>query len=84
MVLARRPLPRLLWLGQVGSVAGDRLYSVALIWVTVRLTGSAGAVALVMLADTLQFLVVSIFSGWIADSRDALRLIRLATAPGPW
>jgi DHA3 family macrolide efflux protein-like MFS transporter len=75
--LLGRPAPRLLWLSQVGSVAGDRLYSVALIWVTLRLTGSPGAVAVVTLADTLPFLAVSVVSGAIADSRDALRLARL-------
>ena len=37
--------PRLLWMGQVASVAGDRLYRVTVVWFTVQLTGSAGAVA---------------------------------------
>jgi MFS transporter, DHA3 family, macrolide efflux protein len=75
--LLRRPAVRLLWWSQVGSVAGDRLYSVALVWVTLRLTGSPGAVAVVTLADTLPFLAVSVVSGAIADKRDALRLARL-------
>jgi MFS transporter, DHA3 family, macrolide efflux protein len=77
MCLLRRPAPRLLWLSEAGSVAGDRLYSVALIWVTLRLTSSPGAVAVVTLAGTLPFLAVSVVSGAIADSRDALRLARL-------
>jgi DHA3 family macrolide efflux protein-like MFS transporter len=55
-------------------VAGDRLYSVALIWITLRLTGSPGALALVTLADTLPFLAVSLVSGVIIDARDGLRL----------
>jgi MFS transporter, DHA3 family, macrolide efflux protein len=72
--LLRRPVPRLLWSGQVGSVAGDRLYSVALIWATLRLSGSPGAVALVTVADTAPFLAVSLVSGAILDTRDELRL----------
>jgi DHA3 family macrolide efflux protein-like MFS transporter len=67
---------RLLWLGQVASVAGDRLYSVAVVWFTVQLTGSAAAVAVVSLADTVPFLLASLFAGAVADSRDGLGLAR--------
>lgn len=75
--LLRRPGPRLLWLSQVGSVAGDRIYSLALIWATLRLTGSPTAVAVVTLAQVLPFLAVSVVSGAIVDKRDALRLARV-------
>ena len=57
-------------------MAGDRLYSVAVVWFTVQLTGSAAAVAVVSLADTAPFLVVSLFAGAVADSRDGLGLAR--------
>ena len=57
-------------------MAGDRLYSVAVVWFTVQLTGSAAAVALITLADTVPFLVVSLFAGAVADARDGLRLAR--------
>ena len=57
-------------------MAGDRLYSVAVVWFTVQLTGSAAAVAVVSLADTVPFLVVSLFAGAVADSRDGLGLAR--------
>jgi len=72
--LLRRPALRLLWAGQVASVAGDRLYAVALIWVTLTLTGSPSAVAVVSIADTAPFLLISVVSGWVADKMDGLRL----------
>jgi MFS transporter, DHA3 family, macrolide efflux protein len=74
--LLRKPGPRLLWFGQVTSVTGDRLYGVALIWVTLRLTGSPAAVSLVSLAGSLPFLAASLISGGVADARDGLRLAR--------
>ena len=75
--LLRRRQPRLLWLGQVASVTGDRLYGVALIWITLRLTGSPAAVGLVALANTLPFLATSLVSGAVVDRRDRLRLARM-------
>ena len=48
----------------------------AVVWFTVRLTGSAGAVAVITLADTVPFLVVSLVAGAVADMRDGLRLAR--------
>lgn len=74
--LLRRPVLRLLWGGQVASVAGDRLYAVALIWITLTLTGSPSAVAVVSIADTAPFLLTSVVSGWVADKMDGLRLTR--------
>jgi MFS transporter, DHA3 family, macrolide efflux protein len=74
--LLRQPLPRLLWAGQLASVAGDRLYAVALVWVTLTLTGSPAAVAGAMLAGGIPFLPASLISGWLADRHDALRLAR--------
>jgi GrpB-like predicted nucleotidyltransferase (UPF0157 family) len=75
--LLRRRQARLLWLGQVASVTGDRLYGVALIWITLRLTGSPAAVGLVALANTLPFLAASLVSGAVVDRRDGLRLARM-------
>jgi MFS family permease len=74
--LLRHPVPRLLWAGQVASVAGDRLYAVALVWVALTLTHAPGAVAGVMLADSIPFLLASSVSGWLADRHDGLRLAR--------
>jgi MFS transporter, DHA3 family, macrolide efflux protein len=76
LALLRRKGPRLLWSGQLASLAGDRLYAVALIWVTLRLTGSPVAVSLVTLAATVPFLAASLISGAVADARDGLRLAR--------
>ena len=76
--LFRQAGPRLLWSGQLTSAVGDRLYAAALIWLTLRLTGSPGAVSLVTLAGTLPFLAASVISGALADRRDGLRLARAA------
>ncbi len=59
--LFRQAAPRLMWAGQVTSATGDRLYAVALTWLTLRLTGSPAAVSLVTLAGTLPFLAASVF-----------------------
>ena len=77
LALFRRRVPLLLWAGQVISTSGDRLYGVALIWVTLRLTGSPADVAIVSAADTVPFLVVSLISGWMSDRYDGLRMARL-------
>ena len=74
--LLRRPTLRMLWGGQLASVAGDRLYGVALIWVTLAITGSPSAVAVVSVADMAPFLLASGVSGWIGDRVDGLRLTR--------
>lgn len=74
--LHARPTLALVWAGQVMSVLGDRLYSVALVWVTLQLTHSPSAVAWVSIADTAPFLAVSLLSGWIGDRTDGLRLTR--------
>src|SRR6266498_1886349 len=76
--LFRQAAPRLMWAGQVTSATGDRLYAVALTWLTLRLTGSPAAVSLVTLAGTLPFLAASVFSGALADRHDGLRLARAA------
>lgn len=72
--LLRQSVPRWLWLSQLFSAAGDRLYGVALIWLALELTGSPSAVAAVTLANTVPFLVVGLVSGWFADRHDPLRL----------
>ncbi len=78
IALFRQAAPRLLWSGQLVSAAGDRLYAAALTWLTLRLTGSPGAVSLVTLAGTLPFLASSAISGALADRHDGLRLARAA------
>lgn len=74
-MLKDRPA-RLVWTSQIGSVTGDRLYAVALVWVTLQLTGSPMAVAAVSIADTAPFLVTGVVSGWVADRWDGLRIAR--------
>jgi DHA3 family macrolide efflux protein-like MFS transporter len=78
IALFRQAAPRLMWAGQLASATGDRLYAVALTWLTLRLTGSPAAVSLVTLASTLPFLATSVISGALADRHDGLRLARAA------
>lgn len=75
--LLKQRAPRALWLGQVTSVTGDRLYSVALTWTALTITRSPLAVGLVSLASSVPYLASSLLSGAIADRRDALRLARV-------
>jgi MFS transporter, DHA3 family, macrolide efflux protein len=76
--LLKRPIPRLIWLGETVSVAGDRLYAVALIWLTVQLSHTPAVVAAMSLATTVPYLATSLVSGWLADRGDPLRLARRA------
>lgn len=67
---------RALWLGQVTSVTGDRLYGVAVAWTTLMITRSPLAVGLVSLAGSMPFLASSLVSGVVGDHWDGLRLAR--------
>ncbi len=67
--LLRRPEIAALWLGQLASVIGDRLYAMTLLWLVLQSTGSTWAVAIVAAAETAPLLVVATIGG---------RVIRLA------
>jgi len=75
--LLRLRAARALWLGQVTSVTGDRLYNVAMTWTALAITRSPLGVGLVSLAGSVPFLVSSLVSGTLADHRDGLRLARV-------
>jgi hypothetical protein len=67
----RRPAIAVLWLGQVCSAVGDYLYSIAALWIAVRLAGSlAGVVAG---ADLGAGLAVGLVAGAFADRWDRRR-----------
>jgi predicted MFS family arabinose efflux permease len=58
---------RLLWLGQVISQLGDWFDTIALFTLVLRLTGSGGAVSLILVARFLPSVVLSPLSGVLAD-----------------
>jgi DHA3 family macrolide efflux protein-like MFS transporter len=66
-LLQDQPNFRRFWLGQVVSQLGDRIYSLALLWVVYQWTGSGLAVALVMIATTLPGVLVGPLAGGLAD-----------------
>jgi MFS family permease len=68
---------RFLWLGQVVSQMGDWFDTIAVYTITLRLTGSSRAVALIMVARFLPSFVIGPLSGVIADrfSRRAIMII---------
>jgi MFS family permease len=58
---------RQLWLGQVVSQLGDWFNTIALFTLVLRLTGSGGAVSLVLVARFLPSVVLGPLSGVLAD-----------------
>ncbi|MET0623329.1 MAG: MFS transporter [Pyrinomonadaceae bacterium] len=66
---------RQLWLGQVVSQLGDWFDTIALFALVLRLTGSGGAVSLVMVARFLPSVVLGPLSGVLADRFDRRRIM---------
>ncbi len=58
---------RLLWVGQVISVFGDKFYLIALPWLTLQLTGSGIAVGTVLMATGITRAVFQLLAGAISD-----------------
>lgn len=57
----------LLWAGQTISALGDGAFTTALAWEVLLLTGSATAMGIVVIAQTLPMLLFLLFGGVIAD-----------------
>lgn len=74
--LSSRPFA-LLWAGQTISALGDGAYITALGWEVLLLTGSAGAMGLVLIASSTPRLIFLLIGGVTADrvSRRAVMLI---------
>jgi DHA3 family tetracycline resistance protein-like MFS transporter len=68
---------RLLWGGQMVSLLGDGIFTVALAWQVIHLSGSAAALSVVLLARSLPGLLLVPVSGVAAD-RLPRRTIMLA------
>lgn len=69
------PAYRALWLGQIVSLMGTNMRYVAVPWQIFGLTGSTVAVGLIGLAEVIPLIIVSIFSGALADAVDRRRLL---------
>jgi MFS family permease len=68
---------RLLWGGQTVSLIGNAAFLVAVGWRVVELTGSAGSLALVLLAESTAMLATLLVGGALADrySRRSLMIV---------
>lgn len=73
--LLRRPEILFLWLGQLASTAGNRLFAMALLWLTLELTGSTQQMALVSLFETVPYLLVGLVGGTLIDRSDRINLM---------
>ncbi|MER3419744.1 MAG: MFS transporter, partial [Chloroflexota bacterium] len=71
----RNPNYRLFWFGQLISLTGTWMQSVAQAWLVLRLTGSPLALGTVTLVQTTPFLLFSLFGGVIADQVRRRRLL---------
>src|SRR5436189_4877893 len=66
---------RLLWLGQIVSVTGSQMQSVAINWHVYLLTRSAFALGLVGLFRGVPVIVCSLMGGVVADAINRRRLM---------
>jgi MFS family permease len=74
--VVRQRAVAILWVGQILSALGDRLYGIALMWVATRVAGGhAGYVAAAQLISTLTF---GLLGGVLADRGDRRRILVLA------
>ncbi len=77
--LGSRPFA-LLWTGQTISSLGDGAFNTAVIWQVLTLTGSATAMGMVMIAQTLPMIVFLLFGGVAADRFSRKRVMLLSDA----
>jgi MFS family permease len=76
--LLRRPVPLAIWLGQLFSVTGDKLYAMALLWLVLQLTGSARLMAVVSVAESVPYVLAGFLgAGLIARSAKLRAMIKL-------
>jgi len=73
----------LLWSGQALSRIGDYLYEVALAWWVLQESGSAGAMAAVLIFTLSPTMLFSLFGGVIVDRYPRLPLLREEIRPLP-
>lgn len=71
----------LLWTGQTISVIGDAVFTIAITWEVLLLTGSATAMSLILLAQWAPRILFLLLGGVIAD-RASRRLLMLCADAG--
>jgi MFS family permease len=71
---------RLYYLGQLVSLNGTWMQSVAQSWLVYRLTGSGTMLGLVGALTLVPNLIFGIYGGWLADRFDRRRLLMIAQA----
>ncbi|MCA1666806.1 MAG: MFS transporter [Thermomicrobia bacterium] len=71
----RNPNYRLYWIGQVVSMLGTWMQTIAQAWLVLRLTDSPFALGVVTACQTLPVLVFALFGGVIADRVPKWRLL---------
>src|ERR1700752_1050331 len=71
---------RLLWLGQIVSVTGSQMQSVAINWHVYLLTKSAFALGLVGLFRGAPIIICSLIGGVVADAINRRRLMVVTRA----
>ncbi len=74
-LLRRHPDLTRLWLGEVISQAGDALFQIALLWLVLDLTDSAGLTGLVAMSGYLPVLLFGLLAGALADRLDRRRVL---------
>lgn len=67
-----------LWLGETISQLGDSVFQIALLWLTLELTGSSTITGLVAMSGTLPMLIFGLLAGALADRFDRRRLMLVA------
>jgi MFS family permease len=77
MILQKNPDFRRFWLGQLISQLGDRVHTLAVIWLVYSWTNSGSTVGLVLIASTLPAFIVSPIAGNILDKYDRKRIMIL-------
>ncbi|HQK22885.1 MAG TPA: MFS transporter, partial [Candidatus Latescibacteria bacterium] len=65
----------LLWIGQTISMAGDSVYTKALIWLLLDMTGSSGTTGLVAVSAYLPTLLTGVWAGAVVDRSDHRRVM---------
>ncbi|MCK5685073.1 MFS transporter, partial [bacterium] len=74
-LLRKLPAFRNFWFAQAISQIGDRIHSLALIWLVYSFTGSSAYVGVVMIATTLPGIILGPFAGTFADRHDRKKIM---------
>jgi len=75
MLLRENSNYRNFWLGQLVSQLGDRVHTLAVIWLVYSWTNSGGTVGLVLIASTLPAFLISPFAGNLLDKYDRRKIM---------